>query len=38
MLVRAGAILDPKWNKDISNKIQSDPHMLAALRGQILPP
>ncbi len=38
MLVRAGAGLDAKWNKDISNKIQSDPHMLAALRGQILPP
>ncbi len=38
MLVRAGAILDPKWNKDIAAKVQSDPHMLAALRGQILPP
>ena len=37
MLARAGAILDPKWNKDISNKIQFDPHMLAALRGQTLP-
>lgn len=38
MLIRAGAILDPKWNKNISKKIQSDAHMLAALRGQILPP
>jgi len=44
MLVRAGAVLDPKWYNDVSNrqsaikKMQSDPHMLAALRGQILPP
>lgn len=38
MLVRAGAILDPKWNRDISNKIQSDSRMLAALHGQMLPP
>ena len=37
MLVRAGAIFDPKWNKDIANMIQSDPHMLAALRGQMIP-
>jgi ankyrin repeat protein len=38
MLVRAGAMLDPKWNHNISKKIQSDPHMQAALQGQILPP
>jgi len=44
MLVRAGAMLDPKWYENVSNrqsaakKIQSDPHMLAALRGQLLPP
>jgi ankyrin repeat protein len=44
MLVRAGAVLDPKWYQDVANresaatKIQSDPHMLAALRGQRLPP
>lgn len=44
MLVRAGAIFDPQWYKNASNrqpaikKMQSDPHMLAALRGQILPP
>jgi len=38
MLVRAGAILDPKWNKNISNKIQADAQMLAALRGEVLPP
>ncbi len=38
MLARAGATLDPKWNKNISNKMQSDPHMLAALRGEFLTP
>jgi ankyrin repeat protein len=36
MLARAGATLDPKRNKTISKKIQSDPHMLAALRGELL--
>jgi ankyrin repeat protein len=38
MLARAGAVLDPKWNKNISKKIQSDAQMAAALRGDILPP
>ncbi|HEY2585455.1 MAG TPA: ankyrin repeat domain-containing protein [Tepidisphaeraceae bacterium] len=44
MLTRAGAIPDPKWYETASNrqsaakKIQSDPHMLAALRGELLPP
>ena len=43
MLVRAGAVPDPKWFESVPNrqaaaeKIQSDPHMLAALRGQLLP-
>jgi len=44
MLVRAGATPDPKWNEtpatpqSTAKKIQSDPHMQAALRGQLLPP
>lgn len=44
MLARAGAALDPKWYENGSNpqsaakKMQSDPHMLAALRGQFPKP
>jgi ankyrin repeat protein len=44
MLARAGATLDPKWYEMVKNrqnaakKLQSDPRMLAALSGQLLPP
>jgi ankyrin repeat protein len=43
LLARAGAKLDPQWFEDdidrqrAAKKIQSDPRMLAALRGQMLP-
>lgn len=42
MLVRAGATVDPKWyqgganRQPVAKKIQSDPRMLAALRGKVL--
>jgi ankyrin repeat protein len=44
MLIRAGAEPNPKWFENVSNrqaaakKIQSDPQMLAALRGEFTPP
>lgn len=44
MLVQAGATPNPRWYQtapdpqSLAKKIQSDPHMLAALRGQFLPP
>jgi ankyrin repeat protein len=44
MLAQAGATPDPKWLQTVENpqavakKIQSDPRMLASLRGQLLPP
>jgi ankyrin repeat protein len=38
MLARAGATLDPKWNQNVARKIQSDPRMLATLRGEVPPP
>jgi ankyrin repeat protein len=44
LLVRAGAKLDPQWYEDdvdrqrAAKKMQSDPRMLAALRGQMPPP
>jgi ankyrin repeat protein len=43
MLARAGATLDSKWYQTVgkrpaeATKIQSDPQMLAALRGQMTP-
>jgi ankyrin repeat protein len=44
LLARAGAKLDPEWYADdperqrAAKKMQSDPRMLAALSGQVLPP
>src|SRR5262249_3966885 len=43
LLARAGATVDPQWYEDdyerqrASEKMQSDPRMLAALRGQVPP-
>jgi ankyrin repeat protein len=43
LLVRAGARFDPQWYEDdedrrrAATKMRSDPHMLAALRGQMPP-
>ena len=43
LLVRAGAKTDPQWfendedRKRAAAKLQSDPRMLAALRGEVLP-
>lgn len=44
MLVRAGAVPEPNWFENASNResaakrIASDPHMRAALHGKLLPP
>jgi ankyrin repeat protein len=44
LLARAGARLDPQWYEEVKNrqgaakKIQSDPRMQAALRGERYPP
>jgi hypothetical protein len=38
MLIGVRARLDPTWNNEITKKIKADRRMLAALRGEILPP